>query len=121
MWRVTRSTSAYYSQWGQNISDCFVIEVNQSAVCRSAPLLRADHVENITIHGGGEIRGSGPQIWYNNTPTAAGGTWPFSFAFWHMCRPLLIATNGLKNLRVVDISLLDGPYIHFGGTSTTIY
>ena len=92
---------------------------NEDAVCRSAPLLRADHVENITIRGGGEIRGSGPQLWYNNTPKAAGGGWPFTYAFWHMCRPLLIATNNLKHLRVDNISLLDGPYIHFGGTRST--
>ena len=66
------------------------------------------------VHQGGEIRGSGPQLWYNNTPVSAGGTWPFSYNFWHMCRPLLIATNNLRNLRVDDIRLTDGPYIHFG-------
>ena len=66
------------------------------------------------MHQGGEIRGSGPQLWYNNTPVSAGGTWPFSYNFWHMCRPLLIATNNLTNLRVEDIRLTDGPYIHFG-------
>ena len=55
LWRELRTypnaTAEYYAQWGQNVSDCFVIAVNQSAVCRSAPLLRADHVENVTIRG----------------------------------------------------------------------
>ena len=155
------ATQEYYSQWGQSTSDsdCFVIAPNQT-VCRSAPLIRADHVENITLRGGppsplpptprlphahypsyartlpppaprgwpscpdppsrgvvgagGQIRGSGPQLWYNSTPKAAGGPWPFTYAFWHMCRPLLVSTNNLRNLRVDNISLLDGPYIHFG-------
>lgn len=34
-------------------------------------------VENVTIRGGGEIRGSGPQLWYNTS------TFPFSYNFWH--------------------------------------
>jgi hypothetical protein len=118
LWRdlltYPNATKGYYAQWNQSHSDCFVIEQGKPAVCRSAPLLRADAVENITIHGGGEIRGSGPQLWYNTT------TFPFSYNFWHMCRPLLVATNNLKNLLVENISLLDGPYIHFGADAENL-
>eukprot|EP01051_Picozoa_sp_SAG22_P012639 SAG22_NODE_1333_length_4674_cov_5.765319_4_plen_320_part_00 len=118
LWRdlpsYPNATAAYYRQWNQSLSDCFVIEQGKPAVCRSAPLLRADGVENITVRGGGEVRGSGPQLWYNTT------TFPFSYSFWHMCRPLLLATNNLKNLRVINISLLDGPYIHFGADAQNL-
>ena len=65
-WRDVRSypnaTKEYYAQWGQDIHDCFQITAGQPKVCRSAPLLRADHVHGITLSGGGVIDGSGPQV-----------------------------------------------------------
>ena len=112
-WRDVRSypnaTSAYYSRWGQNISDCFTFEGVR--MCRAAPLLRADGAANLSLVGGGTIDGSGPQLWYNTSKLCPA---VFSYNFWHLCRPLLVAFNSVQNLHVDNVTLLNGPYIHFG-------
>jgi polygalacturonase len=117
-WREVRSypnaTAEYYAQWNQNISDCFMY--NRQRMCRAAPLFRADGATNISVRGGGTIDGSGPMLWYNTTQlcTIGSPSYAFSYDFWHLCRPLLVAFNSIINLRVDNITLLNGPYIHMG-------
>ena len=37
-----------------------------------------------------------------------------------MCRPLLVSTTNVVNLTVRNITLLNGPYIHFGADGENI-
>ena len=123
-WRDVRSypnaTEQYYGQWGQNISDCFVY--NKVRMCRAAPLFRSDGATNISISGGGIVDGSGPQLWYNTSELCTVGSprYAFSYDFWHLCRPLLVAFNSILNLRVDNITLLNGPYIHMGADAVNM-